>query len=391
MRILIHDYSGHPFQVQLSRTLAARGHAVRHVYCASFQTPRGNLKRQPNDPEGFEIRAVALDRPFLKDAFFRRRRQEIAIGQLVAGQISDFGPDVVISSNAPLDAQAVILKEAQRQNARFVFWLQDIYSEAIRRILSKKIPGAGTLVGLVYQNLEYRLLRQSDHVVPIAEDFVPLLKRRGVDANQITVVENWAPLTEIVPQPRDNDWARQHMPQAGLRVVYSGTLGYKHNSGLLLELAKHLEGHVFVFSEGRAAESLRQKAADQGVGNLHVRGWVPFEELPAMLSAADLFVVLIEADAGVFSVPSKVLSYACIGRPILGFIPAGNLARKILLREGSGIAADPDAFSDILPSLTSLLTDADRRAEMGRNGRAYAERAFDIEVIADRFEKICAA
>jgi len=30
MRIGIHDFSGHPFQVQLSRELASRGHEVVH-------------------------------------------------------------------------------------------------------------------------------------------------------------------------------------------------------------------------------------------------------------------------------------------------------------------------------------------------------------------------
>ncbi len=30
MRILVHDYSGHPFQAQLSRELARRGHDVVH-------------------------------------------------------------------------------------------------------------------------------------------------------------------------------------------------------------------------------------------------------------------------------------------------------------------------------------------------------------------------
>ena len=35
MKIIVHDYAGHPFQVQLSRRLASRGHEVLHLYCAS--------------------------------------------------------------------------------------------------------------------------------------------------------------------------------------------------------------------------------------------------------------------------------------------------------------------------------------------------------------------
>ena len=56
MRIIVHDYVGHPFQVQLSRELARRGHEVLHLYCSSFVTPRGELTRRDDDPPGFNCR-----------------------------------------------------------------------------------------------------------------------------------------------------------------------------------------------------------------------------------------------------------------------------------------------------------------------------------------------
>ena len=47
MRIVVNDYSGHPFQIELSRELARRGHKVLHLYSAEFQTPKGDLIRKP--------------------------------------------------------------------------------------------------------------------------------------------------------------------------------------------------------------------------------------------------------------------------------------------------------------------------------------------------------
>jgi colanic acid biosynthesis glycosyl transferase WcaI len=43
MRILVNDYAGHPFELQLSRALARRGHTVPHTYFAAFQTPKGSV------------------------------------------------------------------------------------------------------------------------------------------------------------------------------------------------------------------------------------------------------------------------------------------------------------------------------------------------------------
>jgi len=77
MRILIHDYSGHPFQVQLSRALAKRNHEVLHLYCSSFQTPRGIVNKLATDCNNFSSRAIELSRPFEKYKFSKRIFQEI--------------------------------------------------------------------------------------------------------------------------------------------------------------------------------------------------------------------------------------------------------------------------------------------------------------------------
>ena len=68
-RILVHDYSGHPFQVQLSRSLAARGHVVLHLHSSKFQTPKGPLQRRADDPASLLIEGVELTLRELSNVF----------------------------------------------------------------------------------------------------------------------------------------------------------------------------------------------------------------------------------------------------------------------------------------------------------------------------------
>ena len=181
MRILSNDFGGYPYPVQLARELARRGHDVLHTHCASLTTtPGGATAPRTDDPAGFETRGLALARPLEKYNFGRRFLQEREYGRLVAAAARAFRPDVVLSANTPLDAQAMLLRETRRQRARFVFWLQDIIGIAAERILRAKIPVAGALVGQHYVRLEARLLRQSDHVVTITDDFAPILRGWGV-------------------------------------------------------------------------------------------------------------------------------------------------------------------------------------------------------------------
>lgn len=389
MRIIVSDYSGHPFQVQLSRALAGLGHDVLHVYSASFQTPKGDLLRRQDDPASFDIIGVTTSQPFQKDSFVKRRSQEIEVGGLIADQVARFRPDVVISSNAPIDAQVRIRKAASVAGARFVFWVQDLYGEAIRRILRTKLPVVGDFIGRYYSNIERRLIRSSDHAVVISDDFKgEVMAGTGLPASRVSVIENWAPLGEVPLLPRDNDWAQANLPGGATRFIYSGTLGFKHDPGLLLKIARSVAGQVIVFSEGKAAQALAADARAAGVANLEVRKWLPFADLPKALGGGDVLIVVLEPDAGIFSVPSKVLTYLCAGRPILGSVPKENLAARIITGAGAGLVEEPGDYDALLAAAAKLAEDGALRAEMGRNARAYAERTFDIDIIAAKFEAI---
>eukprot|EP01037_Dinobryon_pediforme_P019297 gene19298-19693_t len=274
MKIILHDYSGHPFQIQMSRELARRGHLVTHVYFSDFQTPRGPLKKTSADPKTFDVIGLSLGQPFQKSTFLKRRSQEIEYGRKLGQMIVEMRPDVVISSNAPLDAQKKILEATRKvPGCGFVFWLQDLYGEAIDRVLRKKLPGVGWAIGAHYKALEAKMLRQSDQIISISEDFTPLLTRRGVNASRINTIENWAPTDEFKFVPNLNREQAADPEAYKPKFIYSGTLGYKHNPDLLLEVAASTDASVFVYSEGVVANELKEKARTRNIANLSVRPW----------------------------------------------------------------------------------------------------------------------
>lgn len=392
MRILISDYSGHPFQVELSRELARRGHTVRHLHFAGFQTPKGKLLVQSDDPPGLEIEGITLGQPFAKSSFVKRWQQEHAVGRAIATNLLAFAPDLVISSNAPLDTQRHILAASRKAGAGFVFWLQDIYSAAITRVVPEKLPVVGHAIAAWYRHLEFAMLRASDQVVAITEDFRPELERAGVNPARITAIENWAPLDDLPSMPRDNAWAAANYPADGLRFVYSGTLGYKHNPHWLPELARQFPAaQVCVFSEGEVATALAGQAASDGLGNLVVRPWVPMADLPAMLAGADVLVAFVEPEAGIYSVPSKILTYLAVGRPILAAMPTANLAARLIETHRAGLVCGCDATAEFAKNAAELANNPPIRTQFGANGRDYALRNFAISGIADRFMAVCDA
>jgi colanic acid biosynthesis glycosyl transferase WcaI len=392
MKILVHD-SGHAFPIQLSRHLAARGHEVVHLYAASMAMPRGPVAPRADDPKNFSVRGLSLGRPIEKYSYVRRMLDERAYGRLLAREIETVRPDVVLGGTSATDVQAAAVAACRRLGIGFVFWAQDLNAVAIDRLLRRRLPLIGALAGRYYLGLEARLMRQSDAVVVISDDFVLMLQSWGVERQRIAVIENWAPLDALPARPRDNPWAREHGLADKLVFLYSGTLGLKHNPDLLLQLARRFAGRpevrVVVISEGLGADWLRERAS-QAPGLL-LLPYQSFERLPEVVATGDVLLAVLEPDAGAFSVPSKVLTYLCAGRPILGAIPGENLAARVIERAQAGLTVPPGDTAAFVAAAERLAGAPAERKSLGNNALDYAHKTFDIRAIGDRFEAILAA
>lgn len=396
MRVCICDYSGHPFQVELSRELASRSHEVLHLHLLEFQTPKGRLALSPEDPATLAIEAVSLGRPFAKYGFIKRRFQEIEIGRKIGDRIRAYAPDAVIGCNLPIDALSAVVNSCAKTNRPFIFWQQDIYSRAIRNILGRRYGVAGRLIGKYYQYLEGRAAAQSAKIIVIASDFFEILNKEfSIPASKITTIENWAPLKEITPCPKVNAWSLAQGLANFDVVLYTGTLGMKHDPTKLLAVAETLrerpKTRIVVTSEGPSASWLSDRAKMLRLETLKVLPFQPYESYPEVLSTADVLIAVLEADAGKFSVPSKILSYLCAGRAIVLSAPFENLASKIIQRSQAGIVVPPHDTKAFIRAATTLLDDSQSRTKFAANARAYAQCAFDIHSIGSQFEAILAS
>lgn len=392
MRILINDHSGHPFQVQLSRELASKGYEVLHTHSKSFQTPKGPLQWEKKDPENFKIKGIELSEPFQKYSYIKRRFQEREFGHLLSKIIDKFKPDVIISSNTPIDAQSVILHASQSQKIKFIFWVQDIYSIAMGKILTQKYSVVGSMISWYYKLLERRLLQNSDAVVLITKDFIPLMKSWGIANSKCWVIPNWAPINELSIFPKVNDWSIRNGLHDKFCIMYSGTLGMKHNPEFLLRIAKYYKKdkdiRLVIISEGLGAEYLKTKKIKFNLSNLIIMNFQPFELLPKVLSTADVFIAILEPEAGVYSVPSKILTYMCFKRPIVAAVPAENLSARIVQQSNGGKIVNPKNSDELVAMVDQFVRDASLRKKLGNNAFNYAKNKFNIDEITNTFEEI---
>ena len=389
MFILIHDFGGYPFTAQLARHLALKnGHRVAYV-CAQ-DSFAACATEGPREIPGFTMHTIS--QVIEKGTSLRRPFSEAAFGRQVSAIISALKPEIVVSANAPLETQNVILKRCRSLAVPFVYWLQDLHGPAITSILKAKLGMAGSLIGWHYARLEKSMLRKSNAVIAIADAFCPYLDACGVDRGKYSIFRNWAPLEETPQFEKKNEWAMKYGLDKKKVLMYAGTLGYKHDTGLFIGLANAFRNDsdivVAIVSSGKKADELKASAEANGLKNLLVLPRQPYEQLPCVLASADVLLSVLEPDASVYSVPSKVLTYLCAGRAMILIMPSDNLSAQIVRECSAGVVVEPGNEASLVAGARQLFDDVQIARRCGENGRRYAEKTFDIASISGRFEKL---
>jgi colanic acid biosynthesis glycosyl transferase WcaI len=390
--IHLHDFSGHPFQAQLSREFSRRGYQVDHTYSSQYASGKGNLAASQSDSRLLSFRAVGTKATFHKYSPLRRIWFEWSYGGAWIRDVKRTQPDIVISCNVPLLALARFAAFCWLTRRRWYLWHQDVFSIALSEEMRRRLPSLAARSGSKFVTaVERSVVRSAARVVAIGDEFVNVYREWGLSVDHVTVIPNWAPTSEIVPEDRDNSWANRFLSRGHqIRIVYAGTLGRKHNPELLIELlqavrAAGIDAELVVVSEGESAGLLDERGQGSDLP-VTVLPFQPSDALSKVLGSADVLVALLELEASRFSIPSKVLSYLAAGRPIVGLMPLDNPAASDILESG-GVVASPDS-AGVRQTVHWLARQTpEMLSEVGTRARSLAVDRFGIDTIADRFAK----
>ena len=391
MKILFHDFGAYPFLFPLTEQLAQRGHKVTHAYVNILSIERNVATKEVTPHHQRMPLKMSGDYQRLKYSFPKRFRMEWAYGRQLRSVIEAEQPDLIISANAPTHIQAQLQAAASAVGAKFIYWFQDFYSEAVRSLLRQKFGMLGLVIGSFFRQWERRQLLRSDGVLVITDAFREPLLLWGVPETKIVTLENWAPIGSLPVLVQENSWSREQGLDGKFCFLYSGSMGLKHNPDLLLSLAEKYRHDsavkVVVVAEGSGADFLSEKSKELGLREtLIVLPMQPAERVPEVLATASVLVATLEPEASHICVPSKVLTYLCAERPLLLSITGENLAAQTVNREGAGFTAEPNDSEGFLARADELRQDTACCESMGRKARSYAEQAFQIDEIVSRFE-----
>jgi colanic acid biosynthesis glycosyl transferase WcaI len=297
-------------------------------------------------------------------------------------------PNVVFCMTDPPVIANVALLVARRFRRPLVVVSQDVFPEIAVELKRLENP---LLIGLL-RALISSYLKRADRVVAIGETMRRRLEQKGARPERLVVIPNWVDTDVIVPQPRDNDWARENRVLGRFVVMHSGNVGHPQNLDMLIRAATFLRDlddlSIVIIGGGARRTELMELAVRLETDAVRFLGYQPRETLSSSLSAADLHYVGLGRGLSGYVVPSRLYGILAAGRPVLAAADGDSETAAIVQTVGCGMVVPPSRPELIAEAIRAAHDGAYDLEEMGRRGRDFVVAAADRSVAVARYKEL---
>ncbi len=402
MRILIYSYNYYPepigiapLMTELAEGLVKRGHQVRVVtampnyperriydgykkklylteYKNGVQIQRSYvwIRPQPN-----LLDRVLLDASFVVTSFIPALR--------------GWHPDIILATSPSLPVCIPTALLGWLQNCPVVLNLQDILPEAAIHVGLIK----NQLLVRAFTALEKFAYHTATKISVIADGFVENLIDKDVKANKIVQISNWVDVNFIRPLPKENNSFRsEHQLNDKFLVLYSGNIALTQGLETVVKAAstlQHIPDIKFVIvGEAKGLQRLQQECQNCGADNVLLLPFQPREQLPEMLAAADVGLVVQKKNVISFNMPSKIQVLLASGKALVASVPDNGTAARAIRQSGGGVVVPPEDPDTLAKAILDLYQHPEKVKTLGYNSRQFAVEQYSFDQALNQYESL---
>lgn len=264
------------------------------------------------------------------------------------------------------------------KNAKLGLWIQDLWPESLAATGYVQNRRALAMVAWFVKGI-YRccdiLLIQSQAFFESVSRFVP--------ENRIVYFPNSVDVSATVSGASARlPMALADQLEAHFCVVFAGNLGKAQALDTLLQAAFQLrdkpEFRLVLVGSGSQLAWVASQVQTLALDNVILAGRFPMDTMPAIFERASaLLVSLTNEEIFAQTIPSKIQAYLAAGRPILASL--NGEGARVVLEAGAGVVSPAEHVGALVENIKHLMSlDGSERARMGRAGREYFDKNFEM-------------
>lgn len=330
------------------------------VYDRGRKIDKNNKFKLHDSIEIYRIKEVDLDKNTIRGKILSFTLVSLRLMSLAKKYIQK-GDKVLMVTN-PATIIPLIARLREKRGFELNILVHDVFPENVYST-GLRLP-MYNIIKCIFD----RAYAKADQLIVLGRDMAKVLNRKvHINSNsfchKITIIENWADVENIKPQP---------FPEGKIILEYAGNIGRVQGLDKVLDMVQRMENielHIY----GTCAMEEKLKAREQK--NVFFHGSYFRSQQNEVLAACDIAIVSLQEGMYGLGVPSKTYNILASGRPIL-FIGPRDSEIDLLVRENKiGYCEWPEKWDK-----TTLL-------DMGKRARNLAEREYSKKAILDKFLK----
>ncbi|HEY2777611.1 MAG TPA: glycosyltransferase [Gaiellaceae bacterium] len=277
--------------------------------------------------------------------------------------------DVVFATSPPLFTALAGAALARLKRAPFVLDVRDLWPAAAEALNQISATGA---MRRSAESAERFLYRDASAVVAVTRSFCDHIDRIRERPPATALIPNGT-LEMFFDAKPDASVRAELGANGGYLVTFAGTHGIAQALPSVLDAAALVgDGVELAFvGEGPMKPFLQERAAELALTNVHFHDQVPMVESPRILASSDALLVPLSGHPTFEQfVPSKLIDYMAVGRPVV--LSAAGEAARLLQRAGAGVVVPPEDPKGLAAALRRLAEHPEDAGRMGESGRAFA-------------------
>lgn len=294
---------------------------------------------------------------------------------------------ILVYTNPPFLPLAAFLSRILR-NQRYIVIVYDVYPDAAFETgyfrFLKSARGIFDFVNKIIFN-------SSERVIVIGRCMKNLLLEKGVKPSKITFIPNWADGNFIKPLEKTNNPIFKECCLSGEFIVeYCGALSLYNDFDTVVLAAEKLKDLPILFlfvSSGVKTDALKEEVKKRGLKNFIFLPYQPKGQLRYTFTLGNVGLVIQKESFMGVNVPSKIYSYLAAGIPVIGIVPAGSEAARIIGQTG-GFVVSPKEPGDLADKIKALYQDKKLEKQLGTKAHNIFETAYDRNIVTMQYKKL---
>ncbi|MBO6575070.1 MAG: glycosyltransferase family 4 protein [Rhodothermales bacterium] len=245
-------------------------------------------------------------------------------------------------------------------------------------------------VGPVYNYVRRRTFQSADHIFAVSNFVGGLARGLGVDERRIQIVPNAVDAGHFDPERRAARRGR-HGLESEFVLLSACRLVPRKGVHLIVDAVQILAERypalrLWIVGDGPERKRLQAMVSARSLDQvIRFHGGVPFEDMPGFFEASDAFcMVPLHAPPDVEGFGLVFLEAAAAGIASVGSRAGG--IEDAILENHTGLMVPPDDAKSLAEALERLITDAELRDRLAREGRRHALAEGGWERVADTIE-----